>query len=117
MEPKSPQEERRQVMNLIILSPPQLFHLKARVKILTALKKKEKCTQAVNKCICLVYEEAKMILKPRGIKMLDICIIISRYKTALSLTNILSSQCVPAYKQKKTPWFILFNIISFNYNY
>ena len=58
-----------------------------------------------------------MIFKPRGIKMLDICIIISRYKTALSLTNILSSQCVPAYKQKKTPWFILFNIISFNYNY
>ena len=61
--------------------------------------------------------EAKTVLKPRGIKMLYTCIIISRYKTALSLTNILSSQCVPAYKQKKTPCFILFNITTFNYNY
>ena len=42
MEPQSPQEERRQVTNLIILSPPQLFHLKAGGKILTALEKKRK---------------------------------------------------------------------------
>ena len=71
----------------------------------------------MNKGICLVYKEAKMVLKPRGIKVLYICIIISRYKTALFLTNSLSSQCVPAYKQKKTPCFILFNITTFNYNY